>query len=854
MKISHLMSYKIRKRDIWIAFSFIFGLVIIMLKVSMAINENRHVFPDSDVAKVSMPIIQSIDETHKILFIRNLAGRFGERVAFELISAAIKSVSDISIVDLMSIWIAIMMIIPFFFVYLIAIKITADQKIGLISALIFSIIVHPFLTNNTIYSLIFLPFYLYLSIQYTESLDNTRFLLLILASFVGFSLHPPLHSLFLTLLAFFGIFKAFYGSSKNHKRLKFLNLMMILPITVLLYYPFFYSITYPEILIYKPDEYFINEPFDLFINACYAGWLTFTKPELAVHIFKFFIASLMILYFTGIYALRGHKFSEIKIRQKIGSIKLDELILISIILLPLCVALVKSNFDFTTTIRDFGEFNRQIFHAFTVFLLIGFFSALYNKDHRFLFFIYVPMVILLFRPLISHPALGPINYLTNYTMDRGYFFNMTGVAISGAIMIRYLFKELEENAMKFKTAMKVKRFLAFLLIIIICTLAIISIRAVNNYYQTVERGPDQDYENVIQWLRNRSSMDRIYCDDPYYRALIWPSITVFEESEIRNSYTNLREFYEKLRQYNITYIIVRNPAYYPSGFLDQLQLYVVYKTESTVILWINQTFIEERLSLMPFGYVNVDALWNEDFDDLINLQAVNFWRAVNISISLDPADKKEGDSSVLLTWSSTPEGAGTAAIKKEITPSNFTNVHMGFWIKITSPNVGMFGIELRDKMGERVQMWNWKTSHLKLNTWYLIDLSVGYQGTATQWERGIGNLSEVSTILFKGVTERGSQEASLKFDLFSKRSQTFRLTVKIQDKEGSPLTNATVLAFWDSQSSSVELDNGLAIFYLPINTSYILHVLYEGKQYPEISRGTLTKNIEITIRLPGEFS
>ena len=386
--------------------------------------------------------------------------------------------------------------------------------------------------------------------------------------------------------------------------------------------------------------------------------------------------------------------------------------------------------------------------------------------------------------------------------------------------------------------------------------------ATSDYFEGTTK-PDRDFVDATEYVGARMSYDsKIYSDYAYYRSLVFPGINLNQDADIRQSASEYA-FWNNVNDYGITHLIVCDTAAYPFDILNNPVCNNVYEKGKTTVLLVDQTRLLDVLKKATFR-LPAYSPWNESFDEMGDLENENIYRIADASMVLDTEDKKEGRASILLTCLSVEEGPGTVGIRKTLTPTNFNGEHLGFWVNIPStylPNVSKFGINLRDNDGLRVELWTWNVTEvfiergLQHDTWYFFEISVGEQGSATEWEQGGGNLNSVSHITVFYTTRLPSQNAGLKFDNLTRVADKYRLTLYLYDMNKVLIPNAEVLAFDKNGrpiSSTVTSTDGVAEVYIPSYAAYSLDIVYQGKEYKDVYSTIPNENERIEIQINTE--
>lgn len=423
-------------------------LVIILVvsqasfRASLALNENKNFFTGSDAAQVNMPIIQTISATSHIpiFYLYAERGALDERVTLETLSASLRLVTGFSILQIVTIITILSLIIPVLFIYLLAHKFSGDKRVGLLSVVLFSAALPaPIFGDGSFYAFVLFPAILYFVLMFLD--NNIYFLPVLLLSVVGYLCHPPLQVFFMLLFILYGLVMSFFSPKAHRNRLKYLSFLLLLPIVVLTYYPAFKAMVYPAVFA-KGGESFVNQPFNLYINAVMTVWNVGVSTSLILSVIEIGLFSLIALYIVSVLLFRWRSFY-INVTKIINPIlRFDKLIISAIFFLPWVLSLSFANFNISQAFNSMGEFNRPEFYTFFILLLIGLFSTFFKKDLRFLILVYLPMVALIFKPITDNVGLGFLSFIQ---MDRGYYVCMSIVAIAASITIIGCFKKVGET-------------------------------------------------------------------------------------------------------------------------------------------------------------------------------------------------------------------------------------------------------------------------------------------------------------------------------------------------------------------------------------------------------------------------
>lgn len=831
-----------------------------IIKMLIASKDLALVFFGADVTKVTMPIVLSISGTSHIspFFLYSLQGGFAERFGLEAFTSALQLLTGLPMIQTIFIITALTVLAPMGFSYFLALRLTKDWRISIVSVLLYaSIILPPSASSIMFYSLVFLPFLLYLVIIYLDG--GISILLLLLVSVFGFTLHP-FQIVTLFLLAALGLFETLFGKQTPREKLRYLNLTLLFPLAVLLCFPFFYFITYPEVYMVK-GQALVNSPFDLYINAAGTFW---NASPLIFPLFKALISCLFAVYVFCFFFRKRLPLNKYiwPFRQwPISTIRVLALLLLT----PLFVATLMSHFDLSQILAGYGEMTtRSIFYALTMVFFIGVFSILAFRKRIFVFLIYIPLALLLIRPITE--LIGP-SFLLQFQMDRGYAYALVGATISAAVVLVKMGDSKVELVSSIGSHYEpnLHRLMLVVLGVILLITSTISIGAVRNYYEGPTK-PDKDFLDVSEYLQQRISPgDRVYSDYTYYRSSIFPGMTLYDDADIRQSVSGY-DFWRSILDKNVTYLIVYNPAVYPVDILNNPSASKIFSKGETTLLSIDKELLRQYVASLPFT-LPIESPCNESFDELYGLEAVSVFRGADILVAVDKEDKCEGNASLLLIWSSVEEGPGSAAVKKSIVPTDVSGWHFRFSVLIPNDyfyNLGSFFLELRDNQGERgirAEMWSWDVTKLyvigglRWNTWYSFDVTQGEKGSATSWEQGEGDLHNISQITIGGTTRQALQDTGLKIDGFTRISNYFKLTMKLSDSSNTPLLEAEVLVFDKERrlvSSVVTSSDGVAEVYLPAYEAYSFNVVYHGKEYKDIYSTILKENAREEVQINTE--
>jgi hypothetical protein len=843
---------------------------VVCAQVAMALwislRNFGYMFFGSVVTQVSMPSAASIVGTFHIhpFFLYAPLGSFGERLGLEVFLASIQSLTGLSIYEVTLIATVLMCFIPVIGTYVLAIKISKNRKIGFLSMLLFSsAILPPLITHDFVYSFVFFPIFLYATLTFLEG--KLSFLALIPISVLGMSIHP-MQLAALMLVAVYGVFKAFFNNREHKDIRKYLALILLFPLTVLLFFPIFYGVSYPEAYL-KPGESMVNSPFDFYLVSVVTLW---NSPAFFSLFFKAFLIILAVIPILG-YVFRSRlpiKFPEnFSVRSslsKIGQLAKNKYwFILLLFLLTFCAAMVQSGFNVSNAVISYGEFTyRPIFYPFAALLLISVFSIIFVKEKTFLFFFYIAIIVQLIRPITSVAHFG---LLLQFQMDRGYYFTMFAVAIGTAAVFVRLYEAKISSVPSRLKRIDLKKLSALVLIVLIVAMTVTSLLAVQDYFANPTK-VDSSFVDAVSYLRPRvSSDDKIYSDYPFFDALMFPGINLLQSTNIQYARTAY-DFWQLAAKDNLTYLVVQNPNAYPSESLNNTIYSTVYNKGGVTILHINQTLLENYLVSEPLQRP-VTASWNEDFENYQNLQSVSIWQATNNSIAVNNVHAKEGNSSMLLNWFSSEKGVGTAAIQEKLgSPVNMTSQQFRFWINIPAAyydNVSKFSLSMIDSQGVRAQMWEWSTSSIfpestfstGQDTWYSFDVKVGESSGSTHWEEDSGNISDVSSVLFGGSTRGPDQTGGILFDSFTMIAPCYGIEITVHDSADRILPNATVDALYKGNDVASEKTtaDGSAILYLPSDQEYSFNVRFDNLLYKNIYNVTLNSNSKETVKLADNY-